>query len=253
MRRLLIFITLIVILIAVFRLSQLAGDWHYILPNDPGALLYVASFDGPSDDWEQYEGRQSAQVVDGQLTLTQSVDGASIYSAASPYIRDFDITVDVRVRGGVFDGQNNNAYGIIFRQKDRDNYYVFLVSSDGTYRIKRVLDNSSRFLSTWIETPAIDTEIGAVNRLRVIGQGDKFQFFINDQQVRVCIPDDPSALSTFYLGECLEGQLLDTLQDDSISYGRLGVAIELDRSQTEDVIVSFDNVIIYGPAENTIE
>lgn len=247
MRRLIIFPTLVLILLAVFQLNRMSGGWHYVIPAEPGELLYVAAFAGTSGDWEQDRGQLSSQVEGGVMRLGVESAGEGIYSAASPYFDDFDITVDTRVIDGVFDGQNNNAYGVIFRQLDRQNYYVFLVSSDGSYRLKRVLGNSSTFLSDWVFTDAINTEIGTTNTIRVVGHGDNFQFFINDELMALCIPDEAGAQSTMFGGECIEGTMQVTLTDDSISYGRLGVAVEMDRGQTVDVFVEFDNVLVYGP------
>lgn len=247
MRRIVIFLTLVLIFIAVFQLSRQATQWHYVLPAAPGELLYVAAFEDASTDWEQYQGQLSSEVRDGVIRLQVESDGEGLYSAAAPYFGDFDITVDSRVMGGVFDGSNNNGYGILFRQRDRANYYVFLVSSDGSYRVKQVVDNSSRFLSDWIFTDSINTEIGSGNTLRVVGYGDHFQFFINGEQMMLCIPDNPDAQSTMFNGACMEGRLQPTLIDDAIPYGRVGVAVEMDVGQVEDVIVEFDNVIVYGP------
>lgn len=254
MRRLFIFLILVVILAAMFRLSRIVQDWHYILPAELGQVLYVASFDGGdlSQDWEVYEGRLSSQIVDDRLRLYIDIlgvesQGDSIFSAAPSYFRDFDVQVDAQVSSGVFDGNNNNTYGIIFRLLDNANYYAFQVSSDGTYRIKRVVNNDTRFISNWIESGAIRQEAGAVNVLRVVGYADRFQFYINDELQQLCIPDDPEALSTIFNGECLQGAFVETLQDDAVPYGRIAVAAELDRGQTEPLQVEFDNLTVIGP------
>ena len=248
MRRLVILLTLLVILWAVYRLNRLASGWHYIIPAPPGELLYATSFDGAADDWEQDEShRMSSQINAGAMRIAVHADGEGLYSAADPYFRDFDIQLQAQVREGVFDRQNTNAYGIIFRQQDRNNYYVFLVNSDGAYRIKRVVNGSPLFLSDWITNAAINTEIGAANQLRVVGQGDRFQFYINDILLSLCIPNHADAQSTVFNDECLEGTMQETLTDGSIPFGRLGVYVELARGQTIPVIVDFDNVVVYGP------
>jgi hypothetical protein len=247
LRRFVIFVVLVVTLVAVFQLSRIADNWHYIVPVEPGKLVYAASFDGVSDDWEYYEGRLSAQIENSVIRLGVAVDDDGLYSSASPYFDDFDIQVTSQLKDGVFDGNNNNGYGIVFRQKDRENYYLFLVSSDGSYRIKRVLDNTSKILSEWIFTDAIHKVPGAINRLRVVGYKDRFQFFINDEQMEVCVPENPDGISTFDLeGNCM-GLMQDTLVDDAISFGRVGVAVETDRGQFDPVVVDFDNVVIFGP------
>ena len=248
MRRVVIILVLVIILWAVFRLDRMAENWHYVLPAEPGELLYVASFDDDAPDWEQDEGNEiSSQIVDGAMRVTVNANSDGLYSAASPYFGDFDMKVAARVRQGVFDGDNNNGYGIIFRQYDRENYFIFLVSNDGSYRIMRVLEGRSSFPSAWITTEAIHTLEGVVNQLRVVGDGDYFQFYINGERVQLCIPDDPDGQSTMYDGICIGGSMQDTLVDDSMPFGRLGVAVQSDVGWPTGVVVDFDNVIVYGP------
>lgn len=249
MRRLIILLTLIIALVAMFRLNRLSREWHYIVPAAPGDLIYVTTFDdNASGDWTEYPANQmSSQVTDGVMRITVNDPGRGLYSEASPYFRNFDVQVHARVKGGVFDGTNNNGYGILFRQYDRANYYIFLVSSDGSYRVKRVSENREQFLSDWIFTDAIHTELGMMNVLRVVGDQDRFQFYINGTLMQLCIPNNIDTISTMFNGVCLDGSLQDTLVDDSVPFGRIGVAVELDRDQTTSVVVDFDNILIYGP------
>lgn len=247
LRRVVIFLSLTLILAAMFQLSRLVADWHYVVPARPGELLYATGFDGDSPDWLQTSGQTaSAQATDGTMRLEINTPGG-LSATARPYFRDFDVRLDVRVEAGVFDGQNNNAYGLIFRQWDVRNFYVFLVSSDGSYRLRRVVDGQAHALSDWISTDAIRQEIGELNTLRVVGEGDRFRFYINDERLLLCVPDEPDAISTMFRGECLQGSLVDTLTDDRVRQGRLGVYAELDRGQQTGVIVHFDNFIVYGP------
>lgn len=247
LRWIVILVTLILVLAALFELSQLMANWHYVVPVTPGELAYVAIFDDGAEDWEQTETlNQSLVVSDGVLRVSVNLSQSGVYSAAEPYFDDFDVSAQTRVVEGTFD-DNNNGYGIIFRQLDRQNYYVFYINNDGVYRVGRLLEGTLRYLSDWIQTDTISSVPGSVNTLRVIGYDDRFQFFINDELMELCIPDDPSAYSTYFDGECLQGSMQTVLIDDSIPYGRLGVAVELDRNQDEGLIVDFDNVVVYGP------
>jgi hypothetical protein len=245
-----ILLTLGVVTGAIYRLNQLATDWHYVLPAEPGDLLYVASFDGDAEDWEQYPGNQvSVQVVDDALRIAihkQDKDG--IYSPVSHYFGEFDITVQAQPLQGVFSGADNNAYGIIFRQRDRSNYYLFLISGDGYYRIQRILNGRNKDMSGWTSSDSINQGTNVINTLRVVGYQDQFQFFVNGDQLELCIPDDSDAESTpSETGACVGGEWRDTLIDDTISFGRLGVTVNSDNSWPDRIVVDFDNVIVYGP------
>lgn len=247
MRWFVILSTLIMMLLALFQLSRLMDDWHYVLPAPEGELLYVATFDD-AEDWDQDQSLNlNSEVIDGVMRVSVEAVQNGLFTAPVAYFRNFDMTVETRVQDGLFTADSADGYGIIFRQLDHANYYVFYINNDGVYRIGRLLDNQLVFLSDWVDTEAINPEIGNVNRLRVVGYEDRFQFYINDELLELCIPNDPDAYSTMFNGECLEGTMQTVLVDDSINYGRLGVAVAVElQTQEVSLIVDFDNVVVYG-------
>jgi hypothetical protein len=243
------------LLILAYGAKRATEDWHYIVPVEPGKVVYASAFDGFRDEWGLYAGRLSAQILDANaLRLDVDATNRFTWSVARPYFSDFDVSVQATAS----DGPENNSFGIIFRHQDKgntapedDDYYLFLISSDGYYQVFRQLngapgDQRQKELSTWIPSPAVNTGIGAVNKLRVVGSGNRFQFYINGQPMKLCVPDDPNGASTYdeAKSEC-DGRMVDTLVDNSISYGRLGVvAGALD---DPGVVADFDNFIVSGP------
>ncbi|PJF21383.1 MAG: hypothetical protein CUN56_11360, partial [Phototrophicales bacterium] len=122
MRRFLIFAILLITFVSVFRLSRIADDWHYIVSAEPGQLIYATSFDGDMTDWTQDEGtRLSTGVVDGAMQITVTTSGSGIFSVIEPYMRDFDLTVTTQA----IDGPLDNAYGVVFRQRQVTTYAWF--------------------------------------------------------------------------------------------------------------------------------
>jgi len=245
LRQLVVLITLVIILVVAYQLSRLAQDWHYVVPAEPGELLFVSSFDNAEDDsWVLYESntQNSSQIVDGVMRLEMGVDQNVFWSETKPFFGDFDLTVDARV----LDSPVETVYGVLFRQRDESNFYAFNISTDGFYRVIRYTDNRTRVISNWHTSPIINQGIGAVNQLRVIGVGDQFAFFINGERVELCIPDDPSAESTPQAdGRCLGGRWLATLDDDTHTFGHLAVMVEAEAEA--GMQVEFDNLVVYGP------
>jgi hypothetical protein len=249
LRRLLILFVLIVLLGAAYLLNGLTANWHYVIPAEASKVAYVATFDNLTDDWDLYLGRQSAQIEKDFLQLQADDLNKKSWAVSKQFWAD----VDFSVQASPVDGPINNGYGVIFRfqnkgnaSSDDDNYYVFMISSDGYYQIVRSLDGEQKELSNWIPSPVVDQGIGVTNFLRVVAVGDRFQFYINGQLVQLCVPDDPNGVSTYdeRNGGC-KGTMVDTLEDASIPNGQLGVVI-----QTLDepgVIVDFDNVLVVGP------
>jgi hypothetical protein len=218
-----------------------------VMSGDAGAVLYAAGFDALAEEWQTFDdGELSARVVADDPTaagirLRAEKMGVAVSSAARWHFADFDYSVMAAAVGG----PENNGYGVVFRYTNPDNTYAFHISSDGYYRVVRTVDGVSKDLSTWIRSDLINAGIGAVNTVRVIGEGGTFQFFINEQPVQVCLPDDPTGTSTYAGGQCVGGQMLDTLTDSSFPSGKVGVTVSTPGDP--DVEAAFDNVVVVMP------
>jgi hypothetical protein len=258
-RRILVLIVLVVIFAVLLLASRSIAGWqHYIIAGDSGSLLYAASFDGGrsdgfNGDWSQYPGRLSAQIASGQMQISIGGEESGAYSVALPHFGDFDLRVEAQATAGPID----NSYGVVFRLQNKDNtaveddnYYLFLISSDGYYEVSRAINGKQKELSTWISSAAVNQGMNAVNRLRVTAKGNQFHFFINDQPVNLCIPDDPNAQSTVnpVSGDCMGGAMKDSLTDDSIPNGQIGVVAKSTDTGGAGVVAAFDNLLVYAPS-----
>lgn len=242
---------LIILLIAVAfgldRLNLALKASPPVMRAETSGILYAAGFDAFADEWEIFDdGELSARVVADDpatagIRLRAEKSGVAVSSAARWHFADFDYSVMAAAVGG----PENNGYGVVFRYINPDNAYAFHISSDGYYRVVRTINGVSKDLSTWIRSDLIQLGIGGVNTLRVTGEGDTFQFFINDQQVSVCIPDDPTGTSTYSAGQCVGGQMVDSLTDSAFSTGRIGVTVSTPGDP--DVEAAFDNVVVLVP------
>jgi hypothetical protein len=252
LRRFIVLGLLVLLLGVAYALNRLTADWHYVLPVQSGEIAYVTTFDDFTNDWSLYQGRLAAHVENGLLRLTADDTFKRPFSTANQYWGDFDLLVQAIPVAGP--ANNNNGYGVIFRLQDKgnnspddDDFYLFLISSDGYYQVVRSFAGEQKELSAWIPSPLVIQGLDVMNMVRVVAVGDQFRFYVNDQPVQLCIPDDPNGVSTYdeRRGGCIEGQMVDALTDSSIANGRLGVVI-----QTFDepgVVVDFDNVVVTGP------
>ncbi|NJL93588.1 MAG: hypothetical protein HC915_07585 [Anaerolineae bacterium] len=108
---------------------------------EPGELLYSTTFDAYNDEWDLPQGRQSAEIVDGELILSEGVGlpDSGFYSLLKDRrFSDFDLRLHTRQ----LSGSDDNRYGVIFRQRDVDNYYHFEISGDGFYRLLKAEDGN---------------------------------------------------------------------------------------------------------------
>jgi hypothetical protein len=279
-RRAGILLALVLLLIAVNMLYVPATTWRGVMTAPAGDVLYAAGFDGFLDEWQQYSGRESALIADGVLRM--SVDSSSvIYSAAVPYFADFDLSVTARA----VDGEDNNAFGLIFRLQEPDTrctmplqilcdlsdssallgaplkllfrqpqqitgYMMFLISSDGYYSVWRGSADGQGKLSDWIyRDDLIAMGQNVENQLRVVAIGSEYRFFINGTQVELCIPDQAGAVSTYYnaLQQCLDGTMQPALLDDSFTTGQIALVLDAVNS-APGFTIEFDNLVILSPS-----
>ena len=260
MRSLLILFTLAVSLAALTEVSRLAANLSHVASGGPGALLHAADFANDTQDQDLFEGRLSAQLARGALRLSAGDPESLVYAATGPYFQDFDLEVEARTLAGPLD----NGYGLLFRLRETQSapvlkasglpgagfnlarsYYLFLISSDGYYQLRRSQAGEQQILSAWIPSPLIRQGLDVNNRLRVVAQGSTLQFYINDLQVALCIPDDAQARSTWANDECVGGQMRLTLQDESPEAGR--IALVAQSFQQAGVVLAFDNLLVRMP------
>lgn len=245
-------VVLTVVLVgAAFGLDRARG---WLLDNPPslppvqaGAVLFAAGFDSLPEDWQTFDdGELSARVVADDpatagIRVRAEKAGVTVVAPARWRFADFDY----RVMGAAVGGPVDNGYGVVFRYRDPANHYAFYVSSDGYYKVTRTQGGQTTDLSTWIDSPVIAQGIGGVNTLRVVGVGGSFRFEVNGESVPVCVPDDPDGVSTYAGGQCVGGQLRDSLTDAAFASGQVGVAV-ITPSEA-DVEAAFDNVVVTQP------
>lgn len=272
-------ICLLAALIAANLVYSALARRSYALTGKPGELLYVASFSGFAEEWDLYEGQQSARLVEEQLELGVSAPQTAAWSAARPQFADFDVSVLAVASAGPLD----NAFGLVFHIRDDEptgcdmpavllcgiedllplagaafrqaldlkrstEYFAFLISSDGYYSLWRTEAGGTRVLSAWIASEHIRQGLGEENTIRVIAQGARYQFYVNGVAHALCLPDNPAAASTFAGGECIDGGMRDSYLADASAMGQLGLIAQSTASGGGGVVVRFDNMIIFSPA-----
>jgi len=99
-------------------------------------------------------------------------------------------------------GASDSSYGVIFRLQENGGfrYYRFMVTDTGGYEVALVDRGDTTTLIP--RSPVTHLQLGAMNRIAVIGAGSQFTFYVNDHYV-------------------------DTLTDHTLSQGQVGIIIGL--------------------------
>lgn len=96
-----------------------------------------------------------------------------------------DFTLESQAR--FVEGPQAWTYGLIFRFKDENNFYLFLVGYNGDYVVDKRVDGEWQRLQDWTISPALHAS--QANRLRVTCQGNQISVFANDTLLTTVIDD----------------------------------------------------------------
>ncbi len=211
-----LFAVLVLLLPVSSAAAQGAGpdpaDWRL------GAPSFREAFREASDLWTLDTGRTAARSIAGGV-LTIRVDEADLmrWSTLDGDYEDFYLEVDTAHVAGPVD----NALGVIFRMEDSENFYLFMISSDGAYSLGRYVDDEWSSLVDWESTDAIETGAGGENRLGLLAVGNEMALYINNEE-------------------------LTRVQDDSFAAG--AIALLAGTNAEADVEIAFDNLWLWTKA-----
>lgn len=143
------------------------------------ALPYTDDFANPQSGWQTLnDPNAEVKYEDGKLRVLVKQQTITQWSLAGKAFADGVFEVDATPNGGPKD----NGFGVLFRVKDRKNFYHFAISSDGSWQSGTSKEGKWETWADWQPHPAIklDTES---NRIKVVMKGDALQFYVNDQLV----------------------------------------------------------------------
>jgi len=253
MRRLWFLLLSILFLGGIWWLRGNTEVLRFTVPQNRDVLYATTFTDGRFiEDWSTEDRRGYVSGIEDdqlQLMIEEAVflaptDPNALRATLQYNFGDFDY----RVKTEVLESPLNNSFGVIFRQADPFTYYIFYISSDGYYSVWRETPAGRIALSTWIPSDVIAQGTdGVENTVRVVGEGNTFQFYVNGEAMMLCVPTDPDGESTYVEAteECVEGQMQPTLTDDTIAEGRLGVIIN--PFSSGQISVGFDNPVVLRP------
>lgn len=135
-----------------------------------------------SDAWTETDGASSfSTVLNGQYILEHKRKDMSWLFTKSLYLntqQDFYIETKITQLAGV----TNDGYGIIFGMSGGQNYYSFVVSSNGKYKLYGYRNNEFFSPREWTKESAVN-KMKTANVLGIKKVGDEMYFFVNGKLV----------------------------------------------------------------------
>jgi len=211
------------LLLALLTLPACLGD-RFSGPaacNEDG-VLFVDDFAGEQNcGWQQYaQGGAQTKVTDGVLRVSSSQPGQIWWTNPG---KNFD-NVIVSVQARQVSGPDDNAYGVICRYQNEENFYVFLISGDGYYAIAKY--------QTGVDQIQYLTGEGQFQPSDAINQGAA------TNEVRAsCIGNQ--------LSLAVNGLPLVSVNDPTFVIGDVGVAASTFQPGTAEI--NFDNFRVVRP------
>jgi len=183
-----------------------------------GKLLFQDDFSNPSSGWKRVVTDDGVtDYHNGSYRILVNTTNTDVWSNPGLRFNDAVIEVEATKAGG----DDNNDFGVICRYQNSDNFYFFVISSDGYYGIGKVLNGQQMLIGMESMLPT-----------EVIKQGNATNFVRSE-----CVG---SALRL-----SVNGELLAETEDSSFTTGDVGLlAGSFDVPGTD---IRFDNFVVREP------
>lgn len=147
----------------------------------PEGVLFQDDFSDSSSGWDQVVSDQGVtDYQDGYYRITINTPNTDIWSNPGLSLSDVVIETDTRK----ISGPDDNDYGVICRYIDLENFYFFIISSDGYFGIGRVLNGDQMLLGDNTMSPNDAINMGnAENHIQASCIGNTLSLTINNQLV----------------------------------------------------------------------
>ena len=183
-----------------------------------GGILFQDDFSDIPGSWGTYTRDEAVVAYEsGGLRIRVNKPDFDFWSVVGKYFEDTSIAVDVQRTAGPED----NDFGIICRYKDAQNFYMFIISSDGYYGIAKLIEDQHSLIG-------ID-QLQYTDRIRP-GQ--------SSYQLRADCVGDTLALY-------VDGEKLLQVQDKDLESGDVGVLAGAYAEPGVDIL--FDNFEVRQP------
>lgn len=208
--------------IGILLLTSLACSLPSFLGknNETGSnILFSDDFTSAESGWDQYSTADGVvEYAGGSYHILVTTSEIMLWgNPGQNFQNDTLIAVDITKSSG----PDDNAMGIICRYQDVDNFYIFLISSDGYAGIGRYLHNTFTILSgESMESTSAIHQGAATNHVEAACIGSDLTLAVNGTQVA-------------------------SAADDSFSGGDVGLFAKSFGEGGVDIL--FDNLVVNEP------
>lgn len=181
-------------------------------------ILFQDDFSDPGSGWDSV--RTDDGVTDYEndaYRIFVNTDNMDVWANPGLSFTDVRIEVDATKAGG----PDDNDFGVICRYEDVDNFYFFIISSDGFYGIGKVLDGEQNLIGAdSMDTSDAIRQGNATNHITAECVGSTLSLSVN-------------------------GTHLQTVEDTDFASGDVGLLAGTYDEPGTDIL--FDNFVVTAP------
>jgi hypothetical protein len=149
-----------------------------------GSILFHDDFSNPSSGWDQNtDSDGSTDYANGGYRILVNTANLVLWANPNQTLQN-DVRIEVDATKSA--GPDANGFGVICRYNDKDNFYKFIVTSDGYAGISKLINGTLTVISSpdgKIQTVNNINKGAASNHIRADCIGSTLTLYVNGNQV----------------------------------------------------------------------
>ncbi len=214
LRVILVLVALASATLACQQISSIASESQAINQDNAGRLLFQDDFSDAKSGWDSLINEDGITDYDnGQYRILVNTTNTDVWANPGLNFTNTIIEVDATKAGG----DDNNDLGVICRYKDSNNFYFFVISSDGYYGIGKFKDGQQVLVGMESMPPTDAVRQGnATNHIQAECNGSTLRLVVNGQQLAETTDSDFTSGDAGLLAGSFENPGTDILFDNFI-------------------------------------
>jgi len=201
-------------ILACQTVNSFVGENKVESQDKAGRLLFQDDFSDPESGWDSLQNEDGiTDYQNGQYRILVDTTNTDVWANPGLNFTDTTIEVDATKAGG----DDNNDFGVVCRYKDGDNFYFFVISSDGYYGIGKVKDGQQVLVGMESMPPTDAVKQGnATNHIRADCDGSALRLVVNGQLLAETTDPDLTSGDAGLLAGSFENPGTDILFDNFV-------------------------------------
>ena len=201
-------------ILACQTVNSFVGENKVESQDKDGRLLFQDDFSDPESGWDSLQNEDGiTDYQNGQYRILVDTTNTDVWANPGLNFTDTTIEVDATKAGG----DDNNDFGVVCRYKDGDNFYFFVISSDGYYGIGKVKDGQQVLVGMESMPPTDAVKQGnATNHIRADCDGSALRLVVNGQLLAETTDPDLTSGDAGLLAGSFENPGTDILFDNFV-------------------------------------